>query len=117
MWESRRDFQRVWEEWKAGFMAFHAFHALSFPWPALGAGSECEVSETLFAEVRERRTRPPSGEARSGGHFTRSTSGSDQLLSKNGSSGPYQRNIGEKPLFATVLTQLLSKSLGAVGPK
>jgi hypothetical protein len=31
MWESRRDFQRVWE---AGFMAFHAFHTLSFPWPA-----------------------------------------------------------------------------------
>jgi len=34
MWESRRDFQRVWEGWKAGFMAFHAFHTLSFPWPA-----------------------------------------------------------------------------------
>jgi hypothetical protein len=29
MWESRRDFQRVWEAWKAGFMAFHAFHTLS----------------------------------------------------------------------------------------
>jgi hypothetical protein len=35
MWESRRDFQRVWEGWKAGFMAFHAFHTLSFPWPVL----------------------------------------------------------------------------------
>jgi uncharacterized membrane protein YagU involved in acid resistance len=35
MWESRRDFQRVWEGWEAGFMAFHAFHTLSFPWPAL----------------------------------------------------------------------------------
>src|SRR5271156_6252700 len=35
MWESRKDFQRVWEGWKAGFMAFHAFHTLSFPWPAL----------------------------------------------------------------------------------
>ncbi len=34
MWESRRDFQRVWEEWEAGFLAFHAFHTLSFPWPA-----------------------------------------------------------------------------------
>jgi hypothetical protein len=34
MWESRRDFQRVWEGWEAGFMAFHAFHTLSFPWPA-----------------------------------------------------------------------------------
>jgi hypothetical protein len=33
MWESRRDFQRVWEGWKAGIMAFHAFHTLSFPWP------------------------------------------------------------------------------------
>ena len=26
MWESRRDFQGVWEGWKAGFMAFQAFH-------------------------------------------------------------------------------------------
>jgi hypothetical protein len=26
MWESQRDFQRVWE---AGIMAFHAFHTLS----------------------------------------------------------------------------------------
>ena len=31
MWESRRDFQRVWEGWEAGFMAFHAFQTLSFP--------------------------------------------------------------------------------------
>jgi len=38
-------FDGVWEAWKAGFMAFHAFHTLSFPWPALGAGSECEVAE------------------------------------------------------------------------
>jgi hypothetical protein len=38
MWESRRDFQRVWEGWKAGFMAFHAFHTLSFPWPDLRVG-------------------------------------------------------------------------------
>ena len=51
------------------------------------------------------------------GHFTSSTSGSDQLLSKNGSSEPYQRNIGKKPLSGTVLTQLLSKPLGTVGPK
>ena len=28
MWESRRDFQRVWERWEAGFLAFHAFHTL-----------------------------------------------------------------------------------------
>jgi hypothetical protein len=34
MWESQRDFQRVWEGWEAGIMAFHAFHTLSFPWPA-----------------------------------------------------------------------------------
>ena len=26
-------FQRVWEAREAGFMAFHAFHTLSFPWP------------------------------------------------------------------------------------
>jgi hypothetical protein len=31
---SRRDFHRVWEGWEAGFMAFHAFHTLSFPRPA-----------------------------------------------------------------------------------
>ncbi len=37
MWESRRDFQRVWEGWKAGFMAFHPSHTLSFPWPAFVA--------------------------------------------------------------------------------
>jgi len=34
MWESQRDFQRVWEGWEAGFLAFDAFHTLSFPWPA-----------------------------------------------------------------------------------
>ena len=38
----------MWEGWKAGFMAFHAFHTLSFPWPALGAGSGCEVAEKPF---------------------------------------------------------------------
>jgi hypothetical protein len=37
MWESRRDFQRVWEGWEAGFMAFHAFHTLPFPWPVCPA--------------------------------------------------------------------------------
>jgi len=35
MWQSQRDFQRVWEGWEAGFLAFHAFLTLSFPWPAL----------------------------------------------------------------------------------
>jgi hypothetical protein len=38
MWESRRDFQRVWEGWEAGFLAFHPFHTLSFPWPAFRPG-------------------------------------------------------------------------------
>src|ERR1700692_3688548 len=45
MWESRRDFQRVWEGWEAGLMAFHAFHTLSFPWPALEVGSGFEIAE------------------------------------------------------------------------
>jgi hypothetical protein len=36
MWESRRDFQGVWEGWEAGFMAFHAFHTPSFPWLVFG---------------------------------------------------------------------------------
>jgi hypothetical protein len=41
MWESQRDFQKVWEGWEAGFLAFQAFqafqafHTLSFPWPTL----------------------------------------------------------------------------------
>ena len=26
MWESRRDFQGLWEGWEDGFMVFHAFH-------------------------------------------------------------------------------------------
>jgi hypothetical protein len=45
MWESRRDFQRVWEGWKAGFMAFHAFHTLSFPRPDLECAFKSEVTE------------------------------------------------------------------------
>jgi hypothetical protein len=58
----------VWEGWKAGFMAFHAFHTLSFPWPAFGAGSECEVSENpVSREVRERKTGSfPVGPSRHG---------------------------------------------------
>jgi hypothetical protein len=43
MWESRRDFQRVWEEWEAGFMAFHAFHTLSFPWPAFRSSNAVQT--------------------------------------------------------------------------
>jgi hypothetical protein len=50
MWESQRDFQRVWEVWKASFMAFHAFQALSFPWSASEAKSEFEVAEISFSE-------------------------------------------------------------------
>ena len=42
----------MWEGWKAGFIAFHAFHTLSFPWPAWGAGSECEVAEIpIFSDT------------------------------------------------------------------
>ena len=50
MWESQRDFHRVWEGWKASFMAFHAFHTLSFPWSASEAKSEFEVAEIPFSE-------------------------------------------------------------------
>src|ERR1700722_1339317 len=45
MWESRRDFQGVWEGWKAGILAFHAFHTLSFPWPVL----ETRFTSSQFA--------------------------------------------------------------------
>jgi hypothetical protein len=31
MWESRRDFQEEWEGWKAGILAFQAFHSSAFP--------------------------------------------------------------------------------------
>jgi hypothetical protein len=31
MWESRRDFQGVWEEWEENFIAFHSFHTPPFP--------------------------------------------------------------------------------------
>ena len=34
----------MWEGWKAGFMAFHAFHTLSFPWPTLRCGAGVEVA-------------------------------------------------------------------------
>jgi hypothetical protein len=45
------DFRRSGDGWKAGFMSFHAFHTLSFPWPALGAGSECEVAECMVRRL------------------------------------------------------------------
>jgi hypothetical protein len=47
MWESQRDFQRMWEGWKAGFLAFHTFHILSFPWPAL----ECVFKERSYRKT------------------------------------------------------------------
>jgi hypothetical protein len=40
---AQRDFQRMWEGWKAGFLAFHTFHILSFPWPPL----ECVFKERI----------------------------------------------------------------------
>jgi hypothetical protein len=45
MWQSRRDFQRVWEGWKAGLMAFHAFHTLSFPWSASEVRIGLEIAD------------------------------------------------------------------------
>jgi len=56
MWESRRDFQRVWEGWKAGFMAFHAFHTLSFPWPAFRgrAGRTGDAVTGAMCRTRQR---------------------------------------------------------------
>ena len=54
MWESRRDFQRVWEGWKAGFLAFHAFHTLSFPWPAFRPGDAGFTATSTSAMGRTR---------------------------------------------------------------
>ena len=58
MWESRRDFQRVWEGWEAGFMAFHAFHALSFPWPAFSRGKCRMYRELQFWRDQMRPAQP-----------------------------------------------------------
>src|ERR1700692_1407487 len=55
MWESRRDFQRVWEGWEAGIMAFHAFHTLSFPWPAFSDGK----LDKLICRYQSDVPRPP----------------------------------------------------------
>ena len=54
MWESRRDFQRVWEGWEAGFLAFHAFHTLSFPWPAFRPGDAGFTASSTSAMGRTR---------------------------------------------------------------
>ena len=56
MWESRGDFQRVWEGWEAGFLAFHAFHTLSFPWPAF------RPSEAGFTTTSTSATGPTRNE-------------------------------------------------------
>ncbi len=55
MWESRRDFQGVWEGWEAGFLAFHAFHTPSFPWPAFRPGdvSLAATSTSAIGRIRE----------------------------------------------------------------
>ena len=55
MWESQRDFQRVWEGWEAGFLAFHAFHTLSFPWPAFRAGDAGVTATSPTAMGRTRK--------------------------------------------------------------
>ena len=55
MWESRRDFQRVWEGWEAGFLAFHAFHTLSFPWPAFRLGDAGSTATSTSAMGRNRK--------------------------------------------------------------
>ena len=55
MWESRRDFQRVWEGWEAGFLAFHAFHTLSFPWPAFRSGDDGFTATSTSAMGRTRK--------------------------------------------------------------
>ncbi len=55
MWESRRDFQRVWEGWEAGFLAFHAFLTLSFPWPAFRRGDAGFTATATSAMGRARK--------------------------------------------------------------
>ena len=55
MWESRRDSQRVWKGWEAGFLAFHAFHTLSFPWAAFGPGDAGFTATSTSAMGRTRK--------------------------------------------------------------
>jgi hypothetical protein len=59
MWESRRDFQRVWEGWEAGIMAFHAFQpfeeVISDMFELIGRlqrGSMHEAAEKIEGIVR-----------------------------------------------------------------
>src|SRR5882757_8797325 len=85
-------------------MAFHAFHTLSFPRPALEAGSECEVAECMVRRVNAKEKfrmkeslrqciRPLGGEF-SPGVFIRSSGGSERSIrSLTGSRGrdvPYE---------------------------
>jgi hypothetical protein len=51
----------VWEVWEAGFMAFHAFHTLSFPRPAFRAVLDkeicrdpvhCRTRDEMFIDTR-----------------------------------------------------------------
>jgi hypothetical protein len=68
MWESRRDFQRVWEGWEAGLMAFHAFHTLSFPWPAHRAVKLQKTDVQRFALIATWTIAPLFGQVESD-HF------------------------------------------------
>ena len=63
MWESRRDFQRVWEEWEAGFMAFHAPHSVI---SMACFGRVClHLAALLFRSVRDAEFAHKLQEARS----------------------------------------------------
>jgi hypothetical protein len=42
MCESRGDFQGVWEGWKAGHTAFHAFHTPALPRLVFGPQFDCQ---------------------------------------------------------------------------
>jgi len=59
MWESRRDFQRVWEAWEAGSMAFHASHTLSFPWSVFLHMQFKGEERIASVSQRNRMVRPP----------------------------------------------------------
>lgn len=45
----------MWEGWEAGIMAFHAFHTLSFPWPAFSDGK----LDKLICRYQSDVPRPP----------------------------------------------------------
>jgi hypothetical protein len=60
MWESRRDFQEEWEGWKAGSMAFRAFHSSPFPPRSSLQGQR---SQGIAAAKRLSRCQPPKSVA------------------------------------------------------